>query len=110
MGKDGGRRRFTPTAAFTGLEGNKTESAQAWITESNKNVPVKFNDTRSIRAEGLCISCPKSVGSRKAGKFKYAGILLFHPVDYAEMPGYNVKKRLYRLSNSHSDFGFYYMS
>ena len=73
MGKDGGRRRFTPTATFTGLEGNKTESAQAWITESNKNVPVKFNDTRSIRAEGLCIRTVYTV--RDGTDFRVTSIL-----------------------------------
>ena len=37
------------------------------LTWLSKKVPAKFSDTCSVRADGLCIGCPKLVGSRKAG-------------------------------------------
>ena len=36
-------------------------------TGLSKKVPAKFSDPCYIRADGLCIGCPKLVGSRKAG-------------------------------------------
>ena len=36
-------------------------------TGSSKKVPAKFSDTCSARACGLCIGCPKFVGSMNAG-------------------------------------------
>ena len=36
-------------------------------TGSSKKVPAKFSDTCSVRAGGLCIGCPKLVGSINAG-------------------------------------------
>ena len=35
-------------------------------TELSKKNPAKFSDTCSVRADGLCIGCPKLVGSKKA--------------------------------------------
>ena len=49
-------------------------------TGLSKKIPAKFSDTCSVRADGLCIGCPKLVGSRKVGKLKHAGIILLHAV------------------------------
>ena len=35
-------------------------------TGSSKKVPANFSDTCSVRTDGLCIGCPKMVGSREA--------------------------------------------
>ena len=72
-------------------------------TGSSKKNPAKFGDTCSVRAEGLCIiyilklSWPRSVGRKRAGKFKHAGIFSHDHVARdvgrgAEGPGKNALK------------------
>ena len=40
---------------------------QEICTGSSGIAPAKFSDKFSVRAYGLCIGCPKLVGSRKTG-------------------------------------------
>merc|ERR1712117_876655 len=52
--------------------GDKDEKKCDSVTSSfayrvEQKVPAKFSDTCSVRADGLCIGCPKLVGSSKAG-------------------------------------------
>ena len=42
-------------------------SVSLYGTGLSKKVLAKFGDTCPVRAGGLCISCPKSVGSMNAG-------------------------------------------
>ena len=48
---------------------------------AKKTVPARFSEENSIWADGLCIGIglPRSVGSRKEGKFRNAGMLLHDP-------------------------------
>ena len=49
-------------------------------TWSSKRKGVKFGEGGSVRADWLCIGCPRLVGRRKVGIFKWWTYLLHEPV------------------------------
>ena len=55
-----GSVKICPTSLFI-----TTCDDQSYTAWSKKN-QAKFSDTCSVRADGLCIGCPRLVGRRKA--------------------------------------------